>query len=180
LNNTQCYYLLGLREGASIPEIRSAYRRLVLEYHPDKNTSAKDGAKFKLITEAYHTLRVKNTNTGRIPDNIYQNQSRTYKKVKSWNFYLNTLHDIVDYQKTVYQKIICQYLPKSKPLLMTCYRLGLQHGLVPLYGLIKSSYIHARSLILRLSYRGLVRGLSRLPRSAFLVCAGRFSRMIHD
>ncbi len=154
--------MLGLREGASIPEIRSAYRRLVLEYHPDKNTSAKDGAKFKLITEAYRTLRVKNTSVSRNPGNMYQKQSSTYKKVQSWNFYLNILYDIIDYaQKIVYQKIICRYLPKSKPLLMACYRLALQYCIMPLYGLMESSYIHTHSLILRVSYRGLVRGISR-------------------
>ena len=154
--------MLGLREGASVPEIRSAYRRLVLEYHPDKNTSAKDGVKFKLITEAYHTLRVKNTGAGRIPGDMYQSQPSTYKKVQSWNFYLNIFYDIIEYaQKIVYQKIIYRYLKKSKPLLMACYRLALQYGLVPLYGLMKYSYIHTRSIVLRMSYRGLVRGISR-------------------
>ena len=60
LNRSQCYKLLGLNEGASINQIKDAYRKLALEYHPDKNISAKDGEKFKMISEAYHTLREKN------------------------------------------------------------------------------------------------------------------------
>ena len=38
-------------------EIKAAYRKLVLRYHPDKNMSVQDVEKFKLITEAYGILR---------------------------------------------------------------------------------------------------------------------------
>lgn len=57
LNNYQCYQVLGLQEGASFKEIKSAYRNLVLKCHPDKNNSNYDDKKFKLITEAYHILK---------------------------------------------------------------------------------------------------------------------------
>lgn len=57
MNNQSCYDLLGLHEGASIHEIKTAYRRLALRYHPDKTISKHDDEKFKLITEAYRTLR---------------------------------------------------------------------------------------------------------------------------
>ena len=34
----RCYYeTLGLSRGAGEPEIKSAYRRLAKEYHPDRN-----------------------------------------------------------------------------------------------------------------------------------------------
>ena len=57
MNNYQCYQILGLQEGAPIKEVKSAYRKLALQCHPDKNSSDHDGRKFKLITEAYHTLK---------------------------------------------------------------------------------------------------------------------------
>lgn len=58
MNNNKCLQHLGLRQGVSIAEIKKAYRNLALKYHPDKNSSAKYNEKFKLITEAYKTLRV--------------------------------------------------------------------------------------------------------------------------
>mmetsp|Transcript_63500 Transcript_63500/g.129368 ORF Transcript_63500/g.129368 Transcript_63500/m.129368 type:complete len:481 (+) Transcript_63500:1-1443(+) len=52
------YKTLGLTEGASAGEVRRAYRRLALVYHPDKNLKDPDSAaeNFKNITEAYEAL----------------------------------------------------------------------------------------------------------------------------
>ena len=57
MNSYQCYQVLGLEDSASIKEVKAAYRKLALQYHPDKDTSHRDGKKFKVITEAYQTLR---------------------------------------------------------------------------------------------------------------------------
>lgn len=51
------YKILGLNEWADEAEIKSAYRKLALKYHPDRNpgdTFAED--KFKKVTEAYRVL----------------------------------------------------------------------------------------------------------------------------
>ncbi len=156
--------MLGIRKGASIPEIRDAYRKLALECHPDKNTSAKDGVKFKLITEAYQTLRVGNPSTSKKSDTVYQNQSSAniYKKVQSWNFYLNVLHDVINYTRKVrYAKTVYRYLAKSEPVFLACCGLVQKHTAVPLYRLMRFSYARVGSLILRVSHKGLVRGLLR-------------------
>lgn len=51
------YGILGVPEGASFEEIRSAFRRLALRYHPDKNPNDPTALeKFRLITEAYSVL----------------------------------------------------------------------------------------------------------------------------
>ena len=51
------YYLLGISETASADEIKKAYRKLSLKYHPDKNNGDPECVgKFQKISEAYETL----------------------------------------------------------------------------------------------------------------------------
>jgi curved DNA-binding protein CbpA len=55
---TKPYYeILGLTEAASAEEVRKAYRKLALHYHPDRNRGdAGAEERFKAITEAYGVL----------------------------------------------------------------------------------------------------------------------------
>ena len=51
------YAILGLKEDASLEEIRKAYRKLALHYHPDRNRGdAGAEERFKAISEAYGVL----------------------------------------------------------------------------------------------------------------------------
>jgi curved DNA-binding protein len=51
------YEVLGLKRGASIDEIKKAYRKLAVKYHPDKNPGDKQAEdRFKEINEAYAVL----------------------------------------------------------------------------------------------------------------------------
>jgi uncharacterized membrane protein YsdA (DUF1294 family) len=50
------YEVLGVPRNASKEEIREAYRRLVLKYHPDRNRSPDAEARLKEINEAYRVL----------------------------------------------------------------------------------------------------------------------------
>jgi curved DNA-binding protein len=52
------YKALGVEKGASLEDIKKAYRKLALKYHPDRNPSDKKRAeeKFKDISEAYAVL----------------------------------------------------------------------------------------------------------------------------
>jgi len=47
------YDILGLQEGASLPQIKTAYRKMVLKVHPDKGG---DPAVFRRVNEAYERL----------------------------------------------------------------------------------------------------------------------------
>jgi molecular chaperone DnaJ len=51
------YILLGVQRDASDGDIKRAYRKLAMEFHPDRNAAPEAEAKFKEITEAYEILR---------------------------------------------------------------------------------------------------------------------------
>ncbi len=55
----QCFYeVLGVVKTASGDDLKKAYRKLAMEYHPDKNPGDKTAEhKFKVLSEAYEILR---------------------------------------------------------------------------------------------------------------------------
>lgn len=50
------YEILGVEKAATAAELKKAYRKLALEFHPDRNKEKDAEAKFKEINEAYQVL----------------------------------------------------------------------------------------------------------------------------
>jgi molecular chaperone DnaJ len=57
LNASQCYDILGLQNEAPFKEVKQAYRKLSLKYHPDRNKDGTADSRFREITEAYQILK---------------------------------------------------------------------------------------------------------------------------
>src|ERR687896_107869 len=52
------YELLGLQKGASAEDLKKAYRKLAMQFHPDRNPGDKAAEqKFKELSEAYDVLK---------------------------------------------------------------------------------------------------------------------------
>jgi DnaJ family protein B protein 4 len=58
MNETNYYKILGIEKTASSDDIKKAYRKMAIKYHPDKNPDNKSQAEeqFKLASEAYQVL----------------------------------------------------------------------------------------------------------------------------
>lgn len=72
------YYFLGVKEGASEEDIKKAYRKLSLKYHPDKNQNDEFFAdRFREIQEAYENLI--DPERRRMYDQNFGTQERSYR-----------------------------------------------------------------------------------------------------
>src|SRR5271170_4327981 len=78
---SDCYAILGVKSTASEAEIKKAYRKKALQYHPDKNPSATAEETFKEINKAYETLS--DTDKRRIYDLQQQKPQFTTTTTKS-------------------------------------------------------------------------------------------------
>lgn len=76
------YKRLGLKLGSSKEDIKSAYKKLVKKYHPDKTGNYKDYEDFIKLTESYN--RLLNINEVKIERDDF-------------NFYVNMYIDIIKY-----------------------------------------------------------------------------------
>ena len=57
MNTYQALRVLDVKQDSSQDMIKTAYRKMALEVHPDKNNGRKEDSEFKKITEAYNHLK---------------------------------------------------------------------------------------------------------------------------
>jgi molecular chaperone DnaJ len=73
------YEVLGLKKGASVEEVKRAYKELAKKYHPDVSKEAEAEKKFKEINEAYSILSDPEKKQN------YDNYGDTYKGFSGYN-----------------------------------------------------------------------------------------------
>ncbi len=72
-NNNNPYEVLGINENASMEEIKKAYRKLSLQYHPDRNNNSPESTtKFQQIGSAYELISDENNRR------LYDMQSKSH------------------------------------------------------------------------------------------------------
>jgi len=92
------YYILKLTRDASAAEIKNAYRKLALEYHPDHHQEDPDAEeKFKEISESYSVLgdeqkrkeydfmHSPHSTTSDVYEHFNQSMSSRYQHTMKWN-----------------------------------------------------------------------------------------------
>jgi len=98
------YYFLGVPQNASAKDIKKAYRKLSLKYHPDKNENDDYFSdRFKEVKEAYETLT--DPQRKRIYDQNLNSQQRNVKSIlppKIKNFSASKIRAQKDEEITIY------------------------------------------------------------------------------
>jgi ferredoxin len=85
VNTYQALKALNVKSDSSMDDIKLAYRKLALEFHPDKNTSEKEGSEFKKITEAYNYLKKNHTEDTDKQERFTNSDNKTnFKRKPQW------------------------------------------------------------------------------------------------
>ena len=100
LKKKDYYEILGISKTADENEIKKAYRKLAIKYHPDKNKSKSAGEAFKKVNQAFSILKDKDKRKhydifGTDPEqNGIQGQSSDFDPFDIFNMFFNEMGGI--------------------------------------------------------------------------------------
>ena len=83
MNTYQALKVLNVKQDSSQDVIKTAYRKMALELHPDKNNGKKEDSEFKKITEAYNHLK-KNQKKSTFQEQTKSKAKTNFKKKPQW------------------------------------------------------------------------------------------------
>ncbi|SDE06004.1 J domain-containing protein [Riemerella columbipharyngis] len=111
------YYFLGIPEEAAVEDIKKAYRKLSLKYHPDKNPDDDFFShRFRELKEAYETL-IDEDRRKLYDENLYyfQRENKPYLPPKIKSFSVSKIRAAIGEEVIIYWKTLNADLVKILP-----------------------------------------------------------------
>ncbi len=106
------YLRLGIKKGASYDELKKAYRKAALEWHPDRNADKeKSHIEFVAVSEAFKIL-----------SNELKNKNKSDRDSDSYDFHSDKKEGTYEYYDELFRKIFGEdsiYMKTMSPELRT-------------------------------------------------------------
>ncbi|MGX7589210.1 DnaJ domain-containing protein [Candidatus Vidania fulgoroideorum] len=117
------YSILGINREANINEIKMAYKRLAMKYHPDRNQDDSSEEKFKEINEAYMVLSCPKKKSEYDSELQYGNEQNYQNNYQNYNYSYEDNSEVeynVNMEISLEESQLGAKKNASIPIIMTC------------------------------------------------------------